>query len=55
VIVYEHNGNALLEYKELNVTVEVEKAPERTCVLGVSQQMGSFRITNILNYEIAVL
>jgi len=37
-----------------NMTVEVERAPERSCVLGVSQQTGSVRVNNILNYKIAV-
>jgi hypothetical protein len=37
-----------------NVTVGVEKAPERSCVLGVSQETGRFRINNILNYKTAV-
>ena len=37
-----------------NVTVGVERAPEMSCVLDVSQQTGSFRINNILNYKIVV-
>ena len=37
-----------------NVTVGVERAPETSCVLGVSQKTGIVRIINILNYKIAV-
>jgi hypothetical protein len=54
-IVHEVCINVHVTGTTLDVTVEVEGAPEISCVLGVSQQMGSVRINSVLNYKIAVL
>ena len=53
VVVPEVCDNAHVFATAHNVTAGVEKAPERSCVLGVSQQTGSAPINDILNYKIA--
>jgi len=54
VIVPEVCNNVHVFCTAHNVTVGVEKAPERLCVLGVSRQTGSFRINNAVNDKTAV-